>query len=151
MYTSLIGFFVEQHSYLRAQICPGYQHRARAQKHLAVTGDCHRDRVFFIRIRHRDRIACLAISTAMDWFNMGVITMKMMSTTSITSTIGVTLISDTGGGAFFCCMTISLNLLPSRRIRTPAAKSTRKITTRNTAGFYYLRMAAAPRCDRFRK
>jgi hypothetical protein len=31
----------------------------------------------------------------------------MISTTSITSTIGVTLISDTGGGAFFsfiCCL-----------------------------------------------
>jgi hypothetical protein len=32
---------------------------------------------------------------------MGVMTMKMIRTTSMTSTMGVTLISDTGGGAFF--------------------------------------------------
>jgi hypothetical protein len=32
---------------------------------------------------------------------MGVITMKMMSKTSITSTMGVTLISETTPGAFF--------------------------------------------------
>src|SRR3954469_18836826 len=41
-----------------------------------------------------------AISTLTPFDNMGVITMKMMSITSITSTIGVTLISATGGGAF---------------------------------------------------
>src|SRR5262249_339865 len=40
-----------------------------------------------------------AISTLTPLFNMGVMTMKMMSITSITSTIGVTLISATGGGA----------------------------------------------------
>jgi hypothetical protein len=33
--------------------------------------------------------------------------MKMMSTTSITSTMGVTLISETGGGAVFSFMTES--------------------------------------------
>src|SRR6202011_6099048 len=33
--------------------------------------------------------------------SMGVMTMKMISSTSITSTMGVTLMSDTGGGACF--------------------------------------------------
>ena len=40
------------------------------------------------------------ISTLTPLDNMGVMTMKMMSITSITSTMGVTLISDTGGRAF---------------------------------------------------
>src|SRR3984885_10169502 len=40
----------------------------------------------------------------------GVMTMKMISTTSITSTMGVTLISDTGGGAFFNCISCLLEL-----------------------------------------
>jgi hypothetical protein len=39
------------------------------------------------------------ISTLTPFVNMGVMTMKMMSITSITSTMGVTLISATGGGA----------------------------------------------------
>src|SRR5215472_5552430 len=41
----------------------------------------------------------LIMSTLTPLFNMGVMTMKMMSITSITSTIGVTLMSATGGGA----------------------------------------------------
>ena len=39
---------------------------------------------------------------------MGVMTMKMMSITSITSTIGVTLMSATGGGA---CLLFHCSLL----------------------------------------
>src|SRR5438477_11228729 len=48
------------------------------------------------------------ISTSLPLLNMGVMTMKMMSMTSITSTMGVTLISATGGGAL--CFTISSTL-----------------------------------------
>ena len=40
-----------------------------------------------------------AMSTLTPFDNIGVMTMKMMSITSITSTIGVTLMSATGGGA----------------------------------------------------
>src|SRR5882724_12883001 len=39
------------------------------------------------------------MSTSLPLLNMGVMTMKMMSMTSITSTMGVTLMSATGGGA----------------------------------------------------
>jgi hypothetical protein len=39
---------------------------------------------------------------------MGVITMKMISRTSMTSTIGVTLISDVTSGAFFNCIKMLL-------------------------------------------
>ena len=46
-----------------------------------------------------------ARSTLTPFDNMGVMTMKMMSSTSITSTMGVTLMSATGGGAF--CFPIS--------------------------------------------
>jgi hypothetical protein len=44
--------------------------------------------------------------------SIGVMTMKMISMTSITSTIGVTLMSATGGGAlyFFSDPVISLSL-----------------------------------------
>src|SRR5215472_15523763 len=42
-----------------------------------------------------------ALSTGILFESKGVMTMKMISTTSITSTMGVTLISETGGGAFF--------------------------------------------------
>src|ERR1017187_10881982 len=38
-------------------------------------------------------------STLTPFDNIGVMTMKMMSITSITSTMGVTLMSDTGGAA----------------------------------------------------
>ena len=40
------------------------------------------------------------MSTLTPLDNMGVMTMKMISSTSITSTIGVTLMSDTTSGAF---------------------------------------------------
>src|ERR1700685_3647808 len=52
--------------------------------------------------------ACIAMgflvftrSTLTPLVSMGVMTMKMMSSTSMTSTMGVTLMSATGGGAFF--------------------------------------------------
>src|ERR1039458_1317273 len=57
--------------------------------------------------------ACMAMgflvfakSTETPLDNMGVMTMKMISRTSITSTMGVTLMSATGGGA------LNLTLLP---------------------------------------
>jgi hypothetical protein len=40
-------------------------------------------------------------STDCPFVSMGGITMKMINSTSITSTIGVTLMSATGGGTFF--------------------------------------------------
>src|SRR5438132_7740929 len=46
------------------------------------------------------------ISTLTPFDNIGVMTMKMMSITSIMSTIGVTLISATGGGALCCIITL---------------------------------------------
>src|SRR5215471_5638319 len=67
--------------------------------------------------------ACIVIgffvftmSTVTPLDNIGVITMKMMSITSITSTIGVTLISATGGGAL--CFFSSLSAI-SVSPRTP--------------------------------
>src|SRR5689334_5779927 len=51
----------------------------------------------------------LARSTLTPFDNIGVMTMKLMSITSITSTIGVTLISATGGGAL-CLVTFSFTL-----------------------------------------
>src|SRR5581483_6274471 len=99
----------------------------------------------------------LTISTVMPLDNIGVMTMKMMSITSITSTIGVTLMSATGGGAL-CLVTFSFTFaivclqelggergarggLP--RIQLAESRSGRVETA-------YLR-APAPRCDRFRK
>src|SRR5215472_5927818 len=53
-----------------------------------------------------------AISTLTPLDNMGVMTMKMMSSTSITSTMGVTLMSATGGGALclvaFSCFLVAI-------------------------------------------
>ena len=47
----------------------------------------------------------LTKSTLTPLDNMGVMTMKMISSTSITSTMGVTLMSATGGGALcFNCV-----------------------------------------------
>ena len=99
--------------------------------------------------------------------NMGVMTMKMMSSTSITSTMGVTLMSATGGGAlnfvsfdFFSAMVFSMK--PGEKCRgTPCEvprNSTRRIPIAHPrpeanrfrpghAGRYL----AAPRCERFRK
>src|SRR5438270_7946223 len=56
------------------------------------------------------RVFTLSTLTPLD--NMGVMTMKMMSSTNITSTMGVTLISATGGNAlnFFNSIFIVLSL-----------------------------------------
>ena len=67
--------------------------------------------------------ACMAIgflvftmSTLMPFDNIGVMTMKMISSTNITSTMGVTLISATGGGALcFVCPLLTLFFLPGNR------------------------------------
>src|SRR6266567_3696320 len=55
--------------------------------------------------------------------SIGVITMKIISSTSITSTIGVTLMSDTGGAAFFFCISIPprKRAEDGRSCRPPAA------------------------------
>src|ERR1019366_4534339 len=47
-------------------------------------------------------------STLTPFDNIGVMTMKMMSITSITSTMGVTLISETGGKAFALSFAVPL-------------------------------------------
>src|SRR3954451_6381764 len=57
-----------------------------------------------------------AMSTLTPFDNMGVMTMKMMSITSMTSTIGVTLMSATGGGAFcFSIAYFSISIGSGRR------------------------------------
>src|SRR5690349_8257383 len=55
--------------------------------------------------------------------SIGVMTMKMISNTSITSTMGVTLMSDTGGGAFFFSISFPPSKLAEvgRSCRPPAA------------------------------
>src|ERR1700722_10994110 len=65
-------------------------------------------RVTEMRIASSLSAACMVMgflvftrSTLTPLVSMGVMTMKMMSSTSITSTMGVTLMSATGGGAFF--------------------------------------------------
>jgi hypothetical protein len=63
------------------------------------------------------------LSTLTPFDNMGVITMKMMSITSMTSTIGVTLMSATGGGALcFIIDYVSTSIGPGRR-NVPAARA----------------------------
>src|SRR6516162_6256949 len=66
--------------------------------------------------------ACIAMGflvlTMLTWMplvNMGVMTMKMISRTSMTSTMGVTLISETGGWSAFFLKTIFMSLLPGTR------------------------------------
>ena len=51
----------------------------------------------------------------MPFDNIGVMTMKMMSITSITSTIGVTLMSATGGGGFLVSPSLDSPVIDSRR------------------------------------
>jgi hypothetical protein len=58
------------------------------------------------------------MSTLMPFESMGVMTMKMMSITSITSTIGVTLMSDIGPDIF--CFFMLASILSFAR-RGPAA------------------------------
>src|SRR5579863_5277499 len=52
------------------------------------------------------------MTTAAPLVNIGVITMKMISRTSMTSTIGVTLMSDVTSGAFFNCIKVLLARYP---------------------------------------
>src|SRR6185312_10118189 len=54
--------------------------------------------------------------------SIGVITMKIISTTSITSTIGVTLMSATGGGAAFNFILVSPEWIPWSRPDFPTAR-----------------------------
>src|SRR5689334_18676667 len=110
----------------------------------------------------------LAKSTLTPFDNIGVMTMKMMSITSITSTIGVTLMSATGGGAlnlvsldFFA---IVWSPLGTRQERGPLAAGPffnspeilprpvgrpRRTPVGRGSDCYF--RALAPRCDRFRK
>src|SRR5271165_6432973 len=101
-------------------------------------------------------------STLTPLDNIGVMTMKMMSSTSITSTIGVTLISATGGGDFDFIITDIVKTSNSGWVwgvpegaGTPRFNSPCKLhrlkpvlpySTGQKACFTYLRAAA--RCDR---
>jgi hypothetical protein len=51
--------------------------------------------------------------------NIGVMTMKMISSTSITSTMGVTLMSETTGGAVFFFILFSCGLWDLRGWKQP--------------------------------
>ena len=57
------------------------------------------------------------------------ITMKMISSTSITSTMGVTLISDVTSGAFFCFMYLSFICHSSISARAISGRSGQRGTT----------------------
>src|SRR5579864_2652268 len=70
------------------------------------------------------------ISTLTPLDNIGVITMKMMSITSITSTMGVTLISATGGGTFCFIISIVLRFRPPDPRPAAETHSTRPIPGR---------------------
>src|ERR1039457_1874008 len=108
----------------------------------------------------------LTISTLMPFDNIGVMTMKMMSSTSITSTMGVTLMSATGGGDFSLKITdiveppVQAGSGASRRepghpysTRLQNRQARRPVLPQKPTGcslsYHYLRAAA--RCDRFRK
>ena len=86
---------------------------------------------------------------------MGVITMKMISSTSITSTIGVTLISLTTGGAFFFSITDSSNssigLEPQRHAAARPARATGLFQLAQTDLSRRDYLPAPACCDRFRK
>src|SRR4051812_38175558 len=88
-------------------------------------------------------------STLTPFDNMGVMTMKMISMTSITSTIGVTLISFIGGGAFCFCIWLFLHFIKARTIASRDAIVLEPNSTRRGRRTYYF--LAPDRCDRFRK
>ena len=78
---------------------------------------------------------------------MGVMTMKMISSTSITSTMGVTLMSATGGGAFFFFISNSFFGVQGADCDDPPhARSTIQLADHSKSYF-----AAPARCVRFRK
>jgi len=75
------------------------------QEHAAVAGNGDNDGIFLVRIGIDVGLSTLARSTFTLFCSMGVMTMKMISSTSITSTMGVTLM-------------LALTLLPSFRTAT---------------------------------
>ena len=79
---------------------------------------------------------------------MGVMTMKMISITSITSTIGVTLMSATGGGAlnFFSLSSHRMSPGNSAEAGEPGGLPANQLADPNESD--YLR---TPRCERLRK
>ena len=80
--------------------CPG--------RRLAVAADSDHERHRSCRRPASRSGSCVFTrSTLTPFDNIGVMTMKMISSTSITSTIGVTLISATGGGAFAFSFAVS--------------------------------------------
>src|SRR5271155_5426920 len=100
----------------------------------------------------------LAFSTCAPFVNMGVMTMKMISSTSMTSTIGVTLISLTTGGAFcffirFLIYRRTLNIRRSFKSRQPTAPFSGPHATRPRSTYVVqpnvqLANATAPNFDR---
>ena len=64
----------------------------------------------------------LTRSTLTPFDNMGVITMKMISSTSITSTMGVTLISATTSGAFFFSIWVLFSECPAASAPDPGRR-----------------------------
>ena len=92
------------------------------------------------------------MSTLTPFDNMGVMTMKMISSTSITSTIGVTLMSATGGGALNFSSVSCHRISPRNSAEAGAPRAglpaIQLAGSQCSAAMTYLR---APRCDRFRK
>src|SRR6266851_8922786 len=68
---------------------------------LVISSDGNQQRVFLVGVVHIRGIIDLAMSTGVPCCNIGVTTMKMISSTSITSTIGVTLMSEVTLAASF--------------------------------------------------
>ena len=66
----------------------------RYRRKLAFAGDRDQQRIFLVGIRHGRRIVHLRHVDGWPCCNMGVTTMKMISSTNITSTMGVTLMSE---------------------------------------------------------
>src|SRR2546422_905924 len=86
----------------------------------------------------------LTISTLTPLDNMGVMTMKMMSITSITSTMGVTLMSATGGGALCLIIGFFLHFWLGPSGARPKARDHQLAESDR----YFL---TPERCDRFKK
>jgi hypothetical protein len=83
----------------------------------------------------------------------------MISTTSMTSTIGVTLMSETGGGAFFNFISVScsvFSVLTAISAAGPFARTRHGVPVQlarktSAAAFYYLRAPDRINWVRFRK
>ncbi len=90
------------------------------------------------------------MSTVMPFESIGVITMKMISSTSITSTIGVTLISATGSDAFFFFISFILSWdLPHRVDPAPRLVEAPELNSQQDPGYNYA--LRAERCERLMK